>query len=227
MTDHHHVSTITMHALKFLDLMFVARGYNLKTRRRFYVAKKNLWQVFISDIVCVLTPCPVKKSETLDKLHIVSSIRDENGDAEVFGGNWKHVLKTFNIGTDFIQALTDYGKDQSMSQIILISSTVTGQAEKAIQSSDMKIVHFSYAETAVPSLLSHFLQPRCFRKLDDTERSLFVKAHPRYQQELSRYSIMEPIVKYRGFSEGDIVECSDDNIQGGDVRRFAIVVSRV
>lgn len=227
MPDQHYVGTTTMHALKFLDSMFVTRGYDLKMRTRYYASKKNLWQVFIADIVCILTPCPSKKTDAGDKLHLVSSVEDQFLEMEAFGKSCKHAPKTFNIGTDFIQALIEFGEEKNLSQIILVSSTVTSQAEKALYGSNINIVHFSYAETAFPALLTHDLQPRCFHKLDKAERAAFVLKHPGFQRELSRYSMTEPLIKFCGFGEGDIIECSDDNIQSGCVTRYAIVVSKM
>jgi hypothetical protein len=227
MVDHHYVGATTMHALKFLDKMFATRGYDTRSRQRFYSAKRNLWQVYVADIVCILTPCPLKKTEACEKLHPVSSVDEQSLETEAFSGNGKQAPKTLNIGTDFIQALTEFGQDKNLSQIILVSSTVTSQAEKAIQCSELKIVHFSYAETAFPALITHSLQPRCFEKLSRSERDEFILTNPRFKQELSRYSLTEPMVKFCGFTEGDIIKCADDNIQSGFVCRYAIVVSRL
>ncbi len=216
----------TAHALEYIDVMLQARGYDIKKRKRFFLPKQRLWQVFLNDIFCVLTPCASTKLEQKQKLQVVQSSPEGQIKYPIFSEGGKNSPKAQNIGINFIQSLVDYGLAQRFTSIILISNTVTTPASKAIQTSQIKISHFSYAETVVSNLVDHCLQPANFRKLSDSEKSEFIRLNPNYTKELGKYSTSEPLVKFFGFEDNDLISFSEYELEGGIVTRYAIVASK-
>jgi DNA-directed RNA polymerase subunit H (RpoH/RPB5) len=216
-------------ALRFLDEMFVVRGYNLATKRIVYLKKKKMYEVFISDgegrkIMCVLTPVSVNAGEVSDETdEVMHDLLQEQEQDPAFEGSNSSV-KNNNIGTDFIKSILCYGVAHSVQVIILISDVVTAHALRAISNANINIVHFKYVETSIRQMSSHINQPVVFRKLSDFEKKIYTQKNPLFAKELQRYAHSDPLIKYFGMNVGDIIEYEDSDRQSGLVKEHGIVV---
>jgi hypothetical protein len=228
----HFVTSSKASAMKFLDNMFEARGYNIDTKQVVLFKRKKLWEVFIEDgngdkVMCVLTTVC---SSNLDSMGIEEikpeerSFENEEGKNLIFEGTKTNSGKNNTVGMDFIKSIITYGEKNNVKLVILVSDTVTSHAVRAISKANMQIVHFTYIETAISSMSKHINQPVVFRKLSILETKLLKAKNPMYQKTLQRYSHVDPLVKYFGMNIGDIVEYEDNDRQSGLVKEHGIVV---
>jgi hypothetical protein len=215
--------------------MFAVRGYKLETKRVKYFQDKRFWQVFIKDdedrqILCILTPncSTANHGKQVKELKFTSDDDSEKLHLPLFQGSTKSSSSKKgageNIGTDFIKAIISYVEKNNIHRVVMISDSVTPQALKNIIRSNVDIVHFTYNETVLGSMSTHLNQPMTFRRLNASERKVYVQKHKRYKLEISRYSIHDALVKYNGMHLGDIVHYQDNDRQTGIVSEYGLIV---
>lgn len=135
----------------------------------------------------------------------------------------KQLKESKSSNVEFVQALIDYADTNNISIIVLITDGVTPPGQKTIHHAKQKITVFKYHETMIPSLLQHKLQPIDLKKLSHDERENYIAENKDYQRELVPRSTDDALMKYMGFSHGDIIKCIMYDKQAGLIEEYCLV----
>ena len=225
--------------MKFLDGMFRIRGYCMESKEIAYVKSKKLWNIFIRDqdghkVLCILTGICCNHEDSIGAEEYIppdtdthdTTTTEHNNNNDTFKGSSIGTSKTKrrNIGTEFIKSIMVHGEQYGVHMVILVTDLITSHALKVMNNSHLRIVHFTYAETSILHMAQHINQPVLFRKLTGEETKEYVLMHKNFFQQLPRYAVTDPLIKYFGFQVGDIIEYEDNDGQSGLYREHGVIV---
>ena len=128
------------------------------------------------------------------------------------------------IGTEFIKVISNYSRMYKIKQVLIICDNITTHAIKEIRQSKLKITCFTYTEASVLQMTRHTHQPVVFARLSELERRKFERSNPLFRRELQVYSQSDPLVKYMGYTIGDIITIESSDIHSGLCEDKAIVI---
>ena len=223
------LSKTKLRSMRFVKQMFVDRDYLTEKQRIVFDQSKNIWQIFTETkdhqkVMAVFADC-----KTFGEGLQMEDTNDNDIKSNQFQQQIQSkTLSSQNMGMDVIKTIVTFAKGENIKLIILITDFLTPHALKHLPSiEDIRITHFNYDETGVEHMANHDLQPVKFQALSKGERKLYIKSHPLYQTELTRYPVDDALVKYYGFKLDDIIYIEDNDRQSGEVQEYGLVVEDI
>jgi hypothetical protein len=217
--------------MKFVKQMFRDRGYNERKQKVVFDKKQRLWEIFTETkdkkrVMAVFVSCK-PFGDVMQIEEFTPEVSGGDAPSTSFKGSEKSgkANASQNTGMDFVKGIVKFSIDQNVKIVVLVTDFMTPHALKYIAMvEEVAITHFTYEETGIERMAEHISQPVVFRVLTPAEKSDFIRKHPRYMNELQRYSIDDALVKYYGMHLGDIVYIEDNDRQTALVVEYGLIV---
>lgn len=131
------------------------------------------------------------------------------------------------FGMDFVKKILHCAQLQGVNRVIVVSQSLSYCASKTISHSNVDITHFTYEELFVACNGFHKHQPLKIRALDEKEKQTFIRQHPMYLVEMSRYTVSDPLIKFLGVPVDSIVEYTENDLQTGKITEYGLIVDEI
>ena len=231
MENTRYVDNVTQRCFTFLHAMFTTRKYRIQPQNTTYVRNGRVWILHGTDlstntqIVCILIPhLPFDYIGLVPQCHRVT-VGKVIDILPCLSAGYHAKTDKWSLGTNAMKTLRQYQLSTDASRIIVVSDHVTSPGRNYIATNQACCVDvFTYRDAIMTSMFSHVFQPLFYRVIRKCEIDSIKQLHPDFKKEFQRMVTNDPLVRFLGLYEGDILEYNLTDPENNErTREYALI----